>query len=434
MSNALHILIADYVPLANKGEEAIVRGIEDLLGDGRLVRLGLFDGVTELVRRDNLTIFPKDWLFRFEGRSDLSVRARLLKQLAIAVQLRVGVYGRLKNLTAAGLPECRPLREFFEQAEYVLVGHDGVFCVESCGIIHLARKHGKRTGILGASAGIGAGRFYKAGLYRRALAESDFCVFRERASRESMRQVSPDADKLVIAPDPAFAMRPAPPAEALAVLDRHERVRAARAAGRPVVAATVLEKGRVYAGFNPKLTGRDKSQAHARYLAVVLETLIAEHNAFILFLPHAVERDASDISAARHVVEQMHARPEDFTIIEEDCSPRLLKGIIGQCDFLVGQRTHSLIAAVSMATPLAALTNRQDTRTHGIIGEMCRCAKQIVDMDVLEAPAAARKVAGLVQSRDSIRPGLAQVRQDLAGRLCRVAQLVKGAPPPRPPR
>ncbi len=123
-------------------------------------------------------------------------------QAWIALQLRAGVYGPLKNLTPAGSAKCRPLQEFFDRAQYVLVGHDGVFCVESCGIIQLAKQHGKRAGILGASTGIGGGRFYKAWLYRRAMEESDFCVFREEHSCESMKQVCRDPAKLMVAPDP----------------------------------------------------------------------------------------------------------------------------------------------------------------------------------------------------------------------------------------
>ncbi|MBN1362673.1 MAG: polysaccharide pyruvyl transferase family protein [Sedimentisphaerales bacterium] len=428
MIDSLHILIADYVPIANKGEEAIVRGIEDMLADGRPVALGLFDAVVEPAQRDNITVFPRDWLFRFEGRSSLPAVARVLLQAAIALQLRAGIYSRLQNLTNAKEKKCRPLRDFFEQAEYVLVGHDGVFCVESCGIIGLAKRHGKRTGILGASTGIGAGRFYKTGLYRRALDESDFCVFRERISCASMKQVSSEPDKLVVGPDPAFAMRPVDADEARAVLERNESVRRARSDTRPIVAVTALETGRVFDGFRPDLTGEAKRLAHAKYLATVLDALVEKHHVFVLFLPHSVEKNASDIAAAEHVAEQMRAQPDSLAILEEDCGARLLKGIIGQCDFLVGQRTHSLIASVSMGTPLAVLTNRRDTRTHGIIGEMCRCDNQIVDMDVWDERAAARKVLDLFESRHCVRPMLNRVQEDLAGQLSRIARLVKGTP------
>lgn len=427
MDAVLHILIADYVPIANKGEEAIVRGIEDMLNDGRPVVLGLFDNVAAVTQRDNIIVFPRQWLFRFEGNLSLSSRGRILTQAAIAVQLRLGMYARLKNLTAAGARQCRPLQEFFGHAEYVLVGHDGVFGVESCGIIHLAKRHGKRCGILGASTGIAGGRFYKAALYGRAMEESDFCVFRERHSRQSMAKVCRDPAKLVVGPDPAFAMRPAEPEAAREVLQSYELYRRARDDGRPIVAVTALEKGRVYAGFRPDLHGPAKRQAHAKYLAAILDPLVEKGRAFILFLPHSLEADGSDVVAARHVTEQMKSGPHDSLILEQDCGPRLLKSIIGRCDFLVGERAHSLIGSVSVGTPLAALTNRQDARTHGIIGNMCRCEDYIVDLDVASEEDAATKVLNTFNARASIRQSLERIRGDLAQQIVAVTRLVKGS-------
>jgi polysaccharide pyruvyl transferase WcaK-like protein len=426
MDDTLHILIADYVPLANKGEEAIVRGIEDMLSEGGPVALGLFDDVPHVTVRGNVTAFPRDWIFRFEGNSALSGRGRVLAQAWIAMRLRAGIYGSLKNLTPVGSPKYRPLREFFERARYVLVGHDGVFCVESCGIIHLARKHGKRTGILGASTGIGGGRFYKAGLYRRAMEESDFCVFREEYSCESMKQVCRDPARLTVAPDPAFAMRPESPEAVREFLERVEHYRQAKQAARPIVAVTALEKGRVYAGFRPDLQGQAKQQAHAAYLAAILDALITRYRAFALFLPHSIEDGGSDIVAARHVAEQMKATPGDYTILEQDCGARLLKGIVRQCDFLVGERTHSLIAGVSVGTPFAAMTNRRDTRTHGIIGRMCRCEPQMIDMDAIGQTEATQAVCGLFERRDSIRGSLESVQGELAAQIEAVVRRVKG--------
>lgn len=428
MDDTLHILLADYVPLANKGEEAIVCGIRDMLSDDRPVTIGLFDNVDRVTRRGEVTIFPRQWLFRFEGQSNLVGFRRVLRQVGIAAQLRLGLDSTLANLTGAGGPTLRPLHEFFERAQCVLVGHDGVFCVESCGIIRLARRHGKRVGILGASTGIGLGRFYKAGLYRRALDDCDFCVFRERTSCESMKQIAGRPEDLVLGPDPAFAMHPADPDEAISVLERYAPYRRAKSDGRPIVAATVLEKGRVYAGFRPDLSGPAKQQAHAEYVATILETLVKQYNAFVLFLPHSVEQDGNDILAAEHVADQMDAGKANSVILQEDCGARLLKGIIAQCEFLVGQRTHSLIASVSTATPFAALTNRRDTRTHGIIGEMCRCERQIVDMDVADRETASRKVAELFESRPSIRRVLGQTQVNLSQQIAQIAGTVKGSP------
>ena len=426
MDDRLHILIADYVPITNKGEEAIVRGIEDMLSEGRPVALGLFDHVAQVTQRENITIFPREWIFRFEGNSALTGGRRILLQARIAIELRLGIHGPLKNLTDAGAEEHRPLQGFFRRAEYVLVGHDGVFCVESCGIIHLAKKLGKRVGILGASTGIAAGRLYKAGLYRQAMEESDFCVFREKYSCENMKRVCRDPRKLVVAPDPAFAMRPAPPEAAREILERCEPYRRARANNRPIVAVTALEKGRVYGGFRPDLQGPAKQQAHAQYLAAVLDALIEKHHAFVLFLPHSVEKAGNDIVAARHVVERMKTGADDSAALEQDCPARLLKSIIRECDFLVGERTHSLIGSVSVGTPFAAMTNRRDTRTHGIIGDMCGCEEQIVDMDIMDDQGASLKTLGLFEARGTIRKSLEQTRGELSERMHEIARTIKG--------
>jgi len=427
MDDPLHILVADYVPIANKGEEAIVRGVEDMLRTDRPVTVGLFDNVEQMTRRDNITVFPRRWVFRFEGNAALSARSRVLSQAAIAVQLQLGIYSRLKGLTTARAERYRPLQEFFQRAAYVLVGHDGVFGVESCGIIHLAKQHGKRCGILGASTGIAGGRFYKASLYRRAMDESDFCVFRERHSRDSMAQVCRDAGKLVVGPDPAFAMRPAEPEQAREVLEQYEPYRRAKNDSRAVVAVTALEKGRVYAGFRPDLQGQAKQRAHAEYLAGILDGLVQKYRAFILFLPHSLEQDGSDLVAARHVLERMRSEPDDSIILEQDCGPRLLKSIIAQCDFLVGERTHSLIGSVSVGTPFVALTNRRDTRTHGIIGEMCRCDDHIIDMDATGGPDASLKILKLFDARDSTREALQQIRAELSKQIEDIASLVRGS-------
>lgn len=431
MDDTIPILLADYVPLANKGEEAIVCGIRDMLSEEKPVAIGLFDNVGRVTQRDRITVFPRQWLFRFEGEPGLVGHRRLWRQASIAMRLKLGIYARLKNLTPAGDKACRALQDFFHRAECVLVGHDGVFCVESCGVIHLARRHGKRVGILGASTGIGAGRFYKAGLYRRAMDESDFCIFRERSSWESMKQIARRPEALILGPDPAFAMKPAEAGDVAFVLERYEAYRQAKSDGRAVVAATVLEKGRVYAGFRSDLQGPAKQQAHARFVATLLDALVTKHNVFILFLPHSVERDGDDVIAAKHVAACMNSGSASYMILEEDCRARLLKGIIAQCEFLVGQRTHSLIASVSVGTAFAALTNRRDTRTHGIVGEMCRCEHQIVDMDVADQETASRKVAELFESRDSIRKALRRIAPNLTRQITEMARRVKGLPVPR---
>jgi polysaccharide pyruvyl transferase WcaK-like protein len=424
--DSLVVLIADHVPLSNKGEEAIARGIADLLGDGRPVRVGVFDTVTDVVQRDGVTVFPSDWILgprEGRARSRMGVFAQDIVKVA---QMRLGYYPRLGALTGSSSPRYAPLASFFDRADYVLVGHDGFFCVESCGTIHLAYKANKYVGVLGSGRSIkGRAAWGKRWLYRRAVREAYFWTLRERDSYEQMKALCPDEPKLTLAPDPAFAMQPAPSSDALHVLESYPQYVQARASGRPIVAVTVREKGVPYTYAFQGMDAEQKRQAHAKFVADILDGLMEERDVFVLFLPHSIEADASDIDAARHVAEAMSSRRDHVLILDVDLGARVLKSIIRECDFLIGERAHSLIASVSVATPFLALTNSKDRRTHGIIGDMCRCSEWIVNMDAAEACSAPEKAISLLDKRSDARAHLSDVGTDLLGRLRSLAEDIR---------
>jgi polysaccharide pyruvyl transferase WcaK-like protein len=332
----------------------------------------------------------------------------------------------MRNLIWSSNPIYRPLQDFFNLSEYVLVGHNGVFCSESCGIIHIAKKANKCVGLLGSGIGIGPiGRAYKGWLYRRAMDEANFCFFRDRYTIESIRRICHSSDKLILAPDPAFAMQAAEQEAVRQVLEPYERYRYTRESGRKIVGVTALEKGVVYKGFKPELKEPAKRQAHAKYLAKIFDSLIREKNVFVIFLPHSIEKDYSDVAAAEHICEAMLSDPDNYMILDQDLEARLLKGIIKECDFLVGERAHSIIGSVGIATPFVAMTNRADLRIHGIIGDMCQCQEQIIDMDVLDEETSRQKVLALFDARESIKKSLMEIRGKLLEQLDAVSKIIK---------
>jgi polysaccharide pyruvyl transferase WcaK-like protein len=426
-TDILHILVADYVPLANKGEEAIIRGIEDLLGQGRSVHLGIFGEVEHPQTNGNVTVFPWNWIFQAQGNRSLKGKHRLLHDIMLSFQMCLGKHGSVSRLPANTSRDIQPLADFFQVADLVLVGHDGVFCTESCAVIHVAKSAGKRVGIFGASATlVPKARWYKGWLYRRALTESDFCFVREHYAQESLAAVAADPATVQLAPDPAFAMLPSPLDEVERLLIPYEPIHMARQKGRPVIAATVLEAGRVYAGFRPDLKGEKKRSAHATYLAQLFKALVEETHGLILFLPHSIEKSGNDVQAAQRVVSMMSNAKDHTLILDRDLEARELKGIIQTCDFLVGQRTHSLIGSVSTATPFMGLTNQADTRTHGIIGAMCACETQLIDMDIVSAKAAGQLAIGQYSKRDEFRTYLQVMRDKLTEELQAAASQIWG--------
>lgn len=61
MSKIYNILIPELVPLENKGEEAIVRGIADVIFPEGNYELHLFDEIDEYKFKDGIHIYPVKW-------------------------------------------------------------------------------------------------------------------------------------------------------------------------------------------------------------------------------------------------------------------------------------------------------------------------------------------------------------------------------------
>ena len=101
-----------------------------------------------------------------------------------------------------------------------------------------------------------------------------------------------------------------------------------------------------------------------------------------------------------------------------------MKSIIGELDFLVGERTHSVIGSVSVATPFVALTSSQDYRTHGIIGDMSQCQNQIININVVEVEEAIRKTLEIFDSRQAIKKSLQETSRFFDKQLSEVSKLI----------
>ena len=427
MSRTFTICVAEYVPLSNKGEEAIIRGIEDLVrSQGYSVRLAVMGREAEISDCGGITVFPNEWVYRCVGRRISPGKFAALLALQ-ALKLRVGMLGTLGNLAFSHDPRHGPMREYFDDADCILVGHDGIFGIESCGVIHAARKAGKRVGIFGA----GVAQYHKLAplskpLYRRAVAESDFCFFRERNAYEYMRAIGCDPAKLRLAPDPAFAMNPAPPQDVQAFLEGKEWYRRARQAGKTVVCATVSQKDVLLARpFAHRSTPAERRALHVKYLAEVFDRLIGQRDVLVVFLPHSLEPGPrNDVQTARDVTAAVQAGPESCCVMDDDLPARMLKGIIKECDFLVGQRAHSLIGSASVATPFVALTASNDRRTHDILGEMVGCEEQMVDMDLNDPAQAAERIVQAIDRREELRSHLVGRMAELRRRLEEMAQVL----------
>lgn len=425
MSQPLQVFLGDYVPWRNKGEQAIIYGLQDMLSNGREVYVTMFGPDHEPVVYGNVTILPYPWIF---ATRLLDLYQHRWRRLSTWILFRAGLYGRLNRLLHTRDPKYACITKAFREADLVLVGHDGFFCIENCIMLKLAKQAGKRCGILGSGFATPPPLLsLAAAFYRMAIAHSDFCVFREKSAWEFMRSLAPNPERIRLEPDPAFFMKAASPEESRSCLratpwyDRTVKLK------RSIVAVTVCEKSVVFTGsFLGIGDSGEKRVTHTRFLATLLDSLIKERNAQIVFLPHSVEAGAGDdCTVAERVSECMTSDPDHRHILRGDLSARLLKGIIGEADFCVGERTHSLIGSLSVATPFLGLTNTQDVRTHDILGDMGQCQHLLLDMDAPSTTDAVRLLLQTFDQRVEVRHHLSCMSRSFTHRLCEVAKCVR---------
>lgn len=440
MDQILRLFVADKVPVSNKGEEAIIRGIEDLLRErDQTTQVALFDDQHVPSEHENIKVFPLAWVYpnwkKKHGQSSNAVirisesqYLRVKKAVLIKLQ-KQGIIGSLGNLAFSRKPDHSEMRDFFHHADLILVGHDGIFGYEHCGVLHAAKQAGKRAGVLGAG-----GKGFRAtdpdiiSIYRSAFEEADFFVLRERSAYERMVQLCGESSKLRLAPDPAFAMEPAPENEVIAFLNNNNWYGRSRSKGKLIIGVTVCHKSCLL--DRPFAKGKDLAeqiQLHSRYLADFFDTLLRHIDAFLVFLPHSIEPGVrNDLEAARGVTALMQTPAESFHVMDDDLSARMFKGIIKELDFIIGQRAHSLIGSASVTTPYIALTASDDSRTLEILGDMCGCEEQMIKMDESNPEEAVYVTLASIEKRSALKSHLIKKMAVFQNEFSEIRKLVRG--------
>jgi polysaccharide pyruvyl transferase WcaK-like protein len=91
----------------------------------------------------------------------------------------------------------------------------------------------------------------------------------------------------------------------------------------------------------------------------IVESLMQNPKIVVLLVPHVLASGGtveSDTAACQKVYEQMQPKYADrIFIVQGDYSQNEIKYIIGLCDFFIGSRMHSCIAALSQCVPALGL-------------------------------------------------------------------------------
>jgi polysaccharide pyruvyl transferase WcaK-like protein len=166
------------------------------------------------------------------------------------------------------------------------------------------------------------------------------------------------------------------------------------------------------------------------FLPALINRLLSETEVEILLVPHTLAEPGdpeSDNEACRLVRDLLPSgQQERVRIVTGDYDAHQLKGIIRQCDFFIGSRMHSCIAALSQGVPCVGVA--YSMKFAGVF-ESVGMKDWVIDGRVTDCEPTIDTILNLYQKRDAVRVGLGSAAADARRSLREIfREMVSGVP------
>jgi colanic acid/amylovoran biosynthesis protein len=172
--------------------------------------------------------------------------------------------------------------------------------------------------------------------------------------QESLAEVRPlmgrNPSKLAFSYDMAFLLEPAAPLKKAGwLVDNGET--------RPLVGLNV--SGLLYRGGYTRNNMFGLKSDYKELVRQIIEYFIEQKGAQVVLVPHVFgggDDLESDVAAGAAIYKELGSRYHGrLQLIAEEYDEHEMKHLIGQCDFFLGSRMHSCIAALSQSVPAVGL-------------------------------------------------------------------------------
>lgn len=376
----LKVVIPEPITSLNKGEAAILRGIQ--------VALSLNGEI-------DLTVYsPSSWLEvdrdRYEDEIKLVDGVDLIGCENAFLENPVS-YGRMhyfskwaKLIVYSFMARLsKKIAHYFikdgllssmADSNLIIVGHDGMLSYNTFWTVLAAKIMQKPIAIFGSgNDGIGRSKKFRIRKFLQfAVNNSIICTVRDPNTKNYLIANGVNSNKVHIFPDPAFLLKPCDE-ERVNEIIRIESI--PDVSDKPLFGLIPVMGGIVYDEcFSFESDPVKRHALKVKLWVDILLHLIDTTDAHFIFIPHCIgpTDKNDDRRMSQDVYDGMPSGKDRFTVINTEYSESELKGLIKKCDYLLAERTHGLIGSVSVATPCLALTVKEDSRMHYIIEEMSK--------------------------------------------------------------
>ncbi len=397
----MKIFIADYFPIKNKGEEALLRGIQSLYEEKyrTSVSFFVFGPVDKIYTNGNITSFPVNWCYpQYAKPQVFAGRLGLIRRIICTFLFRCGLSPYVDNISKHPEVICALFN-----SDVILLAHDGFYNPFCAGLGLYLNKIGLHYSVPGTGfKPISKYSFANKGLDYKFFNSSQLNILREVTCFKYLQSLNLTRESYLL-PDMAFYCVSSEDEErtSFSIINKY-----GIGADRDTlyIGLTICENSISFQGSF--LNSKRKSEEHRQFISNLLDHIRERIECKFFFIPHCIEQGAgNDLIIAEDIKNRM-AYSKDAIIIKEDLPVNVLRPMLRSFDFMIGERTHSIINATSMCTPFFMLTSSLDFRSHDIIGNGIGLPEQIIDLDDPDMCYVKSKIVEGINNRELIKAHL----------------------------
>ena len=443
-SNIIHVLCPEYVPLENKGEEAIIRGTMDVVFKGIQCEYHIVDNNSKKYYFSNGlhvhpgSLFFSDWRSREFGlglsydeiySSICSLIRNFLNKFfpfwiknphKEAKNLKKYISGT-KKIPDKYLESVNWLKKI----DYIIAGHNGGLDEYVCHIINELHTIGIDYGIFGSSMKPNVKQKSLLKIYEKTFLSSKFNIARNPIGYEWAITHFPD-DQFELKPDPAFGMIPS---NKLSVDNIISEYKLSIFFTKPVIMITTAEPAPIARhAFNTTLGISNKIKAHREFLADFIKLIVNDLDVNILFLPHTIGPDykMDDRLISQDIINRLGLiKSSQVKLLSADLPANKLKGLIKEADFLIAERLHSIIGAIGVSTPFMSLASDADMRIKGILKMQLNLSSNVYSLSNPDPSEAFLLFSKLYKSRKKTKLILSKLNKKINEDLLQSGEKIK---------
>lgn len=245
---------------------------------------------------------------------------------------------------------------------------------------------------------------------RLILRRSRPMLSRDKVSFETISALVGNSNAARFCPDVAFMLEPA-------VVTNPKIEPPLEFTGKTVVGINV--NGYMYHGGFKRDNNLGLKFNYPQFLEKTVKSLLEQTDCEVLLVPHTFAPPhlvQSDPGACQLLRQKLGPAFESRVhLVTHSYDQHEIKGIIGQCDFFIGSRMHSCIAALSQGVPTVGVAY---SRKFIGVFESVGVGACVVDGATCDTDAAQQRVLELFRAKD-------KMQHDLDGNIQRARQLVQ---------